>query len=466
QIHKVVWTKNEEGDRIRVVRTHTDQEEGLAVAHNIFETKMNLQLPNSDFAILYRTNAQSRAFEESLRRLNIPYRIYGGMSFYQRKEIKDLLAYFRLVINPDDEEALMRIINYPARGIGKTTLEKLVILSNDNNVSIWKLLENVSSLGSILNSGTKEKISAFLQTMKSFQAMLKKKDAYELAHHIAQTTGILRELRDDKTPEGVSRYENIEELLNAIKDFVENDEVKESPSGQEIPDEKTERTLDFFMQDIALLTDADDKKNNADTDRVSLMTVHAAKGLEFPFVHIVGLEENLFPSAMAIQTRNELEEERRLFYVALTRAKTRAMLSYSLSRYKWGNLQYCEPSRFIEEISPECVELPGAEPARTPKSMQTSWKPSFTAAKPDAPARKPVQPAGKLVKLKTAEKMTAGNSELSGLEPGTVVEHQRFGRGKVISIEGNNESLKATVNFENAGSKQLLLKFAKLTIIG
>ncbi|MDX9750054.1 MAG: UvrD-helicase domain-containing protein, partial [Flavobacteriales bacterium] len=347
RIKKEVWTSNEEGEKLRVHRALSDNEEGAFVAHGIFETRMQHQVPNKDFAILYRTNAQSRSMEEALRKLNIPYRIHGGLSFYQRKEIKDLISYFRLVCNPHDEEALKRVINYPARGIGQTTMDKLLVASAHHKVSIWDLvLQHLGDLG--FHAGTRKAIADFVLMVQGFQAMLPTHPAAALGEEIARRTGILRELFNDKTPEGVSRYENIQELLNGMKEFSAQAE------GTDVP-----RTLSDFLIEVALLTDADNEDPN-DTDRVSLMTVHAAKGLEFPYVYVVGLEEDLFPNLMAVQSRADLEEERRLFYVAITRAEKRCTLSYAMSRYKWGNLTSSEPSRFIDEIDPRYVEMPAA----------------------------------------------------------------------------------------------------------
>ena len=320
QLKKEIWTANDLGDRIQLMRALSDNEEGVIVANSIFETKVNFQWRNKDFAILYRTNAQSRSMEEALRKMNIGYRIFGGLSFYKRKEIKDLIAYFRLVINPNDEEALKRIINVPARGIGKTTIEKMIVTSSEKDKSLWEIIEKPDSNPCSFNGGTLTRINQFVTMIRSFSVKLKSENAFDLASHIATSTGLLRELYQDKSPEGLSRYENIQELLNGIREFVDNGRSI-TPRGDEenFQDEEGIRTLDMFMQDIALLTDADDDDKEND-DKVSLMTIHAAKGLEFPAVYIVGLEENLFPSQMSMETREDLEEERRLFYVAITRA--------------------------------------------------------------------------------------------------------------------------------------------------
>ncbi len=482
QLDKTVWTHNEEGAKIKVMRALTDNEEGALVANSIFTTKMNQQRRDKEFAILYRTNAQSRAMEEALRKLNIPYRIYGGLSFYKRKEIKDLLAYFRLAINPNDEEALKRIINYPMRGIGQTTVEKIILAANEQGKRIWEILENPLLFNNVVGGGTAAKIDSFVTMIRSFNLELKTKSAYELAERIAMTSGILRDLSEDKTPEGVNRTENIQELMNGIREFSES----------EAPDENGEaitrlRTLDEFTQDIALLTDADEKdKENLDT--VSLMTIHSAKGLEFPFVYVVGLEENLFPSQLSLNSRIDLEEERRLFYVALTRAEKQAFLTYSTSRYRWGNLTSCEPSRFLEEIDSQYLEFEGFDrkapkPASDHQYNDMDWenfrRPNSTGnsngysqykAKPAAPKpayTHPVVPKNLVnVNKASSASFTADDAEaIMKLQSGMQVEHEKFGIGKVLNVEGMLPNKKATVFFEGVGQKQLLLKFAKLKII-
>ncbi|MEM6540652.1 MAG: UvrD-helicase domain-containing protein, partial [Bacteroidota bacterium] len=338
QLEKVVWTDNQEGNKIKVHRSTTDAEEGRYVAGSVFENRMQHQLKNKDFAVLYRTNSQSRAIEDALRKRDIPYRIYGGLSFYQRKEIKDVLAYLRLIINPNDEEALVRVINFPSRGIGQTTLEKLTVAANHHERSIFEIIANLQHLDLNINAGTKRKLEDFVTMIKSFQIMNTKANAFVVAEHVAKKTGILLEFKKDGTPEGIARMENIEELLNGIKDFVEGQAELADTNGD----------LTEFLADVALATDLD--KDTGDDDRVALMTIHLAKGLEFPYVYIVGMEEDLFPSAMSMNTRSELEEERRLFYVALTRAEKQAYLTYTLNRYRWGKLIDSEPSRFLEEI--------------------------------------------------------------------------------------------------------------------
>jgi DNA helicase-2/ATP-dependent DNA helicase PcrA len=460
QIFKEIWTENDEGPRLKLMRASTDTEEGNMVANYVFETKMNNQLLNSDFAILYRTNAQSRSMEEALRKLNIPYRIYGGLSFYKRKEVKDLLAYFRLVINPADEEALKRIINYPARGIGSTSMDRIIIAADQMGKSIWEILESIEILELGLNQGIKSKIIGFVNMMKSFMIQQKTRNAYNLAQDIAKASGIMKDLNDDKTPEGISRFENIEELLNGIKDFSENFQTQQTEEGSTI------KTLDTYLQDIALLTDAD-QDDRDDNNKVSLMTIHSAKGLEFPYVFVVGLEENLFPSIMSINSRTDLEEERRLFYVAVTRAEKAAILSYAENRYKWGNMTMSEPSRFISEIDEKYVDFPR-------KSVTTP--PGFNKFKVDdtgfhMPKATTYNPEN-LKKIGDSrhqnnndETANFEGSPVEDIKVGMQVEHQRFGVGKITDVEGNGANRKATVFFAAIGSKQLLLKYAKLRII-
>ena len=467
QIEKKIFTQNSKGGPIKVVKTMSDNEEGHMVAQSIFDIRSNHQAHYQEFAILYRTNAQSRSLEEALRKKNIPYKIYGGLSFYQRKEIKDLLAYFRLTINPQDEEALKRIINYPSRGIGNTTLQKLIITANNNECSIFECLENPLLHSQFrVNAGTLTKLQNFTTLINSFKAQLKK-DIYELAESIAKTSGLLCELHKDKTPEGVSRHENIQELLNAIKDFSEKE--KNSENGG---------TLEHFMQDVALLTDQDGDKKE-DRNKVTLMTIHAAKGLEFPYVYIVGLEENLFPSQISVNSREDLEEERRLFYVALTRAEKFAQISYTTSRFRWGQLIDCEPSRFLKEIDDSYLDWQFQK--RKPSSMPNN-KPSFNYkinankhsftkrsnndGKPKLNVTSKFTPRN-LIKVNTVANKTAygpNNSHL--LQAGMQVEHLKFGKGKILQIEGSAGNKKAIVFFQSVGQKQLLLKFAKLKIIG
>lgn len=459
QIFKKVWTGNEEGGLIRLMRASTDAEEGNLVAQSIFELKMNLQLPNDAFAILYRTNAQSRSFEEALRRLNIPCRVYGGISFYQRKEIKDMLAYFRLAINPRDEEALLRVINVPARGIGKTTIEKLIVAADDSGSSIYEVIANPEGHRLSLPSGTMQKILAFLTMIRSFGAMLKARNAYDLGKHIAASSGLLKELYEDKTPEGVSHYENIEELLNAVKEFTES----ERPPNEETGEIDTSiRTLDEFMQDVSLLTDAD-YKDEKSKDRVLLMTVHAAKGLEFPHVFIVGLEENLFPSIQSLNSRADLEEERRLFYVALTRAQKSVAVSYAQNRYRWGNLTICEPSRFISELPQEKLDHP-KKASVNPGGFFSDDNFSASLHCLQRP-KKITTPDRNLKKVRPTEIPDDFNAaRVEAIVPGIEVIHELFGKGKVVQVDGEGPNKKATVFFQGVGQKQLLLKFARLKL--
>ncbi len=456
QIKKEVWTQNDDGPPIRVIKAASDVEEGSKIADSIFETKMNHQLQNSDFAILYRTNAQSRSIEDALRRMNIPYRIYGGLSFYKRKEIKDLLAYFRLVVNPKDDEAFNRIINYPARGIGKTTLEKLELSALQHNVSLFEVASSPAHYVQGLNAGTLTKIEEFATMIAGFHLQIGQMNAYELGEKIAKRSGLLKELYADETDEGAMRMQNTEELVNALKDFSEKEETL-------FPNEETgeltavglTRTLDLFLQEISLLTDADSDDKD-DNNKVVLMTIHAAKGLEFAYVYVAGMEENLFPSVMAINTRAEIEEERRLFYVAITRAEKCVTLSFSETRYRWGNMTMNEPSRFLDDIDESYLE-------QTTRRVSNKSKPGMPIM-----TKAPVfvkKPLTKIDNGKTNEVDLGPASPPELIQPGAMVEHERFGKGKVISVEGNGPNMKATVFFNGIGQKQLLLKFAKLRLI-
>ena len=470
KLDKIVWTANDFGPKIKVHRSLTDNEEGRFVASTIWEQKMQNQLHNGAFAILYRTNAQSRAMEDALRKRDIPYRIYGGLSFYQRKEVKDVLCYLRLVLNPKDEEALIRVINYPARGIGNTTIEKLTIAANHYKRSLFEVMQNIERIDLKLNSGTKQKLLDFVTMIQSFQAINENQDAFYLAEHVAKKTGLIQELKKDATPEGMAKIQNIEELLNGIKDFTEGQIEVDGARG----------SLAEFMEDVALATDLD--KDTSDEDRVALMTIHLAKGLEFPHVFVVGMEEDLFPSAMSMSTRSELEEERRLFYVALTRAEHQAYLTYSQSRYRWGKLTDSVPSRFIEEIDPQYLEyLTPAESNYRFKPMIDSDifgdvdKSKLRLAKPSngTPPPKTTTPGPKpeinVRKLKpVGSNAGAGTSNLfdNQLAIGNVVMHERFGKGEVLNLEGAGADKKAEIKFEVGGIKKLLLRFAKLDIIG
>lgn len=467
QLEKVVWTANNEGNKIRVHRSITDAEEGRYVAGSIFENKMQHQLQNKDFAVLYRTNSQSRSIEDALRKKDIPYRIYGGLSFYQRKEIKDVLAYLRLIINPNDEEALVRVINFPTRGIGQTTIEKLTVAANHYGRSQFEVMENLDTIDLKMNAGTKRKLNDFVTMIKSFQVMNESASAFTVAEHVAKKTGILLEFKKDGTPEGIARMENIEELLNGIKDFVEGQ--------KELADAKGDLTE--FLEDVALATDLD--KETDDNDRVALMTIHLAKGLEFPYVYIVGMEEDLFPSAMSMNTRSELEEERRLFYVALTRAEKQAYLTYTQNRYRWGKLIDSEPSRFLEEIDEAYVEnlTPLQDSYRYTALLNADlWgepdKSKLRTVKPrngtPPTAHKPTeQQLRKLRKLKPniASPKSADFSEALDLQEGTLVNHTRFGKGKVLKLEGVGQDKKAEIQFERGDVKKLLLRFAKLEVL-
>lgn len=501
QFKKNVFTQNAEGEKIKVIRASTDNEEGQKIVQSIYETKMQERAMNSQFAILYRTNAQSRSFEEALRKLNIAYKIYGGISFYQRKEIKDALAYFRLTINNHDDESLKRIINYPARGIGQTTIDKIMVAAAEHDISMWTVISNMSDFKLGINAGISSKINDFVTAIKSYGLMLPLKDAFELGNHILVNSGIVRELYSDKTVEGVARYENIQELLNGIKDFSETERTPQEDELNEItklslPKDETDmfaqhadsgiRTLDEFMQEITLMTGTDDADDDENKDKVSLMTIHAAKGLEFPYVYIVGLEENLFPSQLSLNSRSDLEEERRLFYVAVTRAEKKATLSYALTRYRFGNILYCEPSRFIDEIESKFIDLPeenvnsefgddtfdvfrkGYDTKKEVK-FEKSGKPTFKKKEPEQkinfqPQKNLISLNSRLAKQATTSKPV--DAELNkSLKIGDVVAHEKFGQGQILDIEGSWPESKATINFIQAGEKKLLLKYAKLNLV-
>ncbi len=457
QFKKDVWTANDEGPKLKLFRALTDNDEGMNVSQEIFNLHRNTQSPYTNMAILYRTNSQSRAMEDSLRKLNIPYRIYGGLSFYQRKEIKDLLGYFRLVMNPKDEDALKRIINYPARGIGKTTLDKLTLYGLEKDINLWDLVSNLGSHPIQLNSGIKSRIQQFVELITSFQNIAQNKNAWELGSQIASSTTILKELYNDKSAEGVSRYENTQELLNSMKDFVDGAE------------EEAPKDLGTFIADLPLLTDQDKDKDEG--EKVTLMTIHASKGLEFPYVFVVGLEENLFPSQLSVNSKQDLEEERRLFYVALTRAEKQCYLSYATSRYRWGSLTYSEPSRFIEEVDNDFIDASGVVEGHKPRMSsglnQRNWnqqRPNYNRKAGTDPL--PQRPGQRLKKVFSEDKQTDFEADdISKLQTGMEVEHGRFGQGKVLQIEGAPGDRKATIFFEGVGQKKLLLKFAKLRIL-
>jgi DNA helicase-2/ATP-dependent DNA helicase PcrA len=465
KLEKVVWTANEEGPKIIVNRSLTDGDEGRYIASTIFDNKMNNQAKNGDFAVLYRTNAQSRSIEDALRKRGLDYRIYGGLSFYQRKEIKDVLSYLRIIINPADEEALKRIINFPGRGIGQTTLDRLIIAANEHNKSIFEILKHIQELPININAGTKTKLQNFTTMIESFKVMSQTANAFDLAEHVCKVSGLIQEFKKDGTPEGISRMENIEELLNGIKDFVEGQQELADSTG----------SIAEFLEDVALATDLDNEEGE-DSDKVALMTIHLAKGLEFPYVYIVGLEEDLFPSAMSMNTRDELEEERRLFYVALTRAEKQAYLTYALSRYRWGKLVDSEPSRFIEEIDEQYLEIVTPKEERRFNPMLSAdifgdvdtntvryKKTAYMKAKPKAAEKFKISTPKNLKKVSETKSTT--NAFDTKLIVGDVVNHQRFGKGIVLNIEGKAADLKAEINFETGGVKKLLLRFAKLEII-
>lgn len=471
RLDKVVFTENEMGELIKVHRSPTDADEGRFVASSIFENKMQHQLANGKFAVLYRTNSQSRAIEDALRKRDIPYRIYGGLSFYQRKEIKDMLAYLRLIINPNDEEALVRIINFPARGIGETTMEKLTLAANHYKKSIFEIMYNMNKLPELhINSTTKQKLTDFVVMILNLQALNQQANVFEVAEQVAKKTGLLQEFKKDGTPEGIAKMENIEEMLNGMKDFVIGQEDVADSTG----------SLAEYLEDVSLATDSD--KEIGDDDRVALMTIHLAKGLEFPYVYIVGMEEDLFPLAKSIQSRDELEEERRLFYVALTRAEKQAYLTYAERRYRFGNLSDTEPSRFIEEIDERYLHyltptLSNPNYRYKPlidrdifgevdKSKLRLQKPiSGTPPSKNAPTGDEQQRLRKLKPVNSIQNASPNRSIYNELEVGTTVYHERFGKGIIKALEGVGNDRKAQVNFESGGLKNILLRFAKLTII-
>ena len=466
KLDKEVWTTNAKGEQIKVMCSISDGEEGRFVAQSIFDYKMNLQLHNNQFAVLYRTNSQSRAIEDALRKKSIPYKIYGGISFYGRKEIKDLLSYLRMIINPNDEEALKRVINYPARGIGATTIDKLTIAANHYKKSIFEVLKHLDKINLKLNSGTKTKLQNFLNMILRLQIDAQKLNAFEITELVVKQTQLVKDLEKEGTPEAISKVENVQELLNGVKDFI-TDKIE---TGEDA-------SLPVFLEEVALATDLDaDKKD--DKPKVSLMSIHQSKGLEYPYVYIVGLEENLFPSAMSMNTRSELEEERRLFYVALTRAEKVAYLTYTKTRYRWGKLIDCEPSRFLEEIDEQYLEY------ITPKKLAPSVnrflnEDIFGDAPKKIRFQKPIQrkklerkqenkvvftPPKNLKKVSHAQPKT--NLFDDKIVVGNIIEHNRFGRGEVLNIEGTGANKKAEIQFGTVGKKKLLLQFAKLKVIG
>ena len=484
RLQKEVWTHNDVGDKIGVHRSMTDGDEGRFVANMIYDTVMNQHRPYDDFAVLYRTNAQSRSIEDALRKKDIPYRIYGGLSFYQRKEIKDVIAYLRLILNPKDEEALKRVINYPGRGIGDTTVSKLVVAADANNLSVFEVLTQLEALSVPVNSGTRTKLQNFATMIQSFQVLNHQYNAFEIAEYVVRHTGLYQEIKKDGTPEGIARLENIEELLNGIKDFVEGQRELADATGN----------LAEFLEDVALITDLDQEKERG--QKVSLMTVHLAKGLEFPVVSIVGMEEDLFPSMLSMNSRAELEEERRLFYVALTRAKEKAYLTYAQSRYRWGKLIDAEPSRFIEEIDEAYLHQMTPKPAERYRTFvdpdvfdthdysqirlrgqsgQSSNERRQGAPKgkkaQNTPKSKGFTPPPNLKKLKSLKPDLGKSSApvdaaaMEQLRLGSRVGHMRFGKGTIVALEGQGPDMKAEIKFDTSGTKKLLLRFAKLSLI-
>jgi DNA helicase-2/ATP-dependent DNA helicase PcrA len=541
QIPKELWTENGDGEKIRLVRTMTDNDEGKFIADTIQEQKLRNHFFNKDFAILYRTNAQSRAFEESLRRMNIPYTIFGGISFYQRKEVKDYIAYLRMIVNPRDEEALKRIINYPVRGIGKTSLDKLILAANEQNISLWEVLTRATEFG--FKAGTLEAIENFVLMIKSFASMLTKGNAYDVAFHVGKQTGLVKELFNDKSTEGVQRYDNVQELLNSIKEWVDDKqnrsqidedgvvmeddteykgvntrdkgqgtgdegvntrdevgdaeraqresaaEIQTEASGEKgmqepIPDRplREDLLLGTYLQQITLLTDSDQKDEHADT--VKMMTIHAAKGLEFSCVFAVGLEEMLFPNAMSINTREELEEERRLFYVVITRAKHKLWISYANTRYKFGQVVQNDPSRFLNELPEIHLDRSYAgggfrnQQATSASERMRGWgssgQPQYGQKTPSAAAKKsperpgylPVTPPAALNKpVVHLPSPDFAPSDTSDLQAGQKVEHQKFGFGEVLKMEGAAHNPIATIKFDLNGEKKIMLNYAKLRIV-
>ena len=456
QIPKDVFSENEHGEKLILKPAYSDKEEAIIVCNDIQRIKRKDQCHYSDFAILYRTNSQSRSFEEQMRKDGIPYRIYGGLSFYQRKEIKDVIAYYRVVSNPNDEEALRRIINYPTRGIGDTTVNKIVETANTYGVSLWTVICQPVLFHLSLAKGTATKIEAFRQLIESWIARVDKEDAYELGHAIIMESGISKEIYGSNNPDDLSRQENLEEFLGGMQDFVE---------GRREEGMEEQVFLSDFLQEVALLTDLDSDDGDAD-DKVVLMTIHSAKGLEFPTVFVVGLEENIFPSPMCTNSMRELEEERRLLYVAITRAEKHCILTCAQNRWRYGKMEYDTPSRFIKDIDSHLLQVeserggiaPAVSVTRRPVSRMQNPRPVATQFMAD--------PKPRLIPVRQESRLPQSSVGDIGLKEGNVIEHQRFGVGKVIKIEGSGENTKATVEFKNAGTKQLLLKFAKYTIIG
>jgi DNA helicase II / ATP-dependent DNA helicase PcrA len=456
QIKKDIWTDNGEGEKIKVTKTISESEEAKMVANTIFANKNRYQMYNKDFAILYRTNSQSRAFEEQLRKLNIPYIIYGGTSFYQRKEIKDLVAYLKLAVNPYEEESMRRIINYPARAIGETTVQRAALYGKENGMKLWDVMQQIHLVPDLQNRA-KVAISEFVTMMQYFIMMQKDKNAYDLAFLIAKDTKLSLELHNDKSVEGVNRYENLQELLNGIKEFTEEDVIEED---QEM---SIDRSLGAFLQNITLLTDQDKTDENA--DNVKMMTIHASKGLEFKDVFVVGMEEGLFPSSMALNDRDGLEEERRLFYVAVTRAEQRVSISFAMSRYKFGQIQYGEQSRFIEDMPHESLEMVGFDKAQIdPLDIDFEDDLRPTSFKSFGPSKLQKTIIANQRKPSKEDVENFIPDDFNKLQAGMNVRHMLFGNGLIKAIEGSGEKKIAVIQFDSEGEKKIMLKFAKLKI--
>ena len=463
RIPKKVYSRKEAGEKIQVFTASTDIEEGFIISNSVFDNALREKNRYSKYAVLYRTNAQSRILEEAFRKRNIPYKVYGGLSFYQRKEIKDLLAYFRLMVNHNDEEALKRIINYPARGIGKTSLDKILKCSVDNNIAPWEVITTPDKYKIGINKGIQKRIISFAEQIDHFTSLLKKKDAYDLAKEVASKTGILKDLHDPESPEIMSKYDNVQELLNGIREFTSGETSEEN----EIPG------LAEYLQNVSLLTDQD-TETKEDKEKVTLMTVHSAKGLEFEYIYVAGLEENLFPSYMSVDDPKDIEEERRLFYVAVTRAEKQVYLCFSATRYRYGKLEDHKLSRFIREIDDEYLDwinininndpvsngFTRHKPTYSQKGYQKSYLRNTSLKKSGVNWA----PAGK-VKLSKSNFNNLKEGDPVNIQPGMAVEHNSFGIGKVISLEGEYPNTKVTVSFSNHGQKKLLLRFAKLKIV-
>ena len=462
QIKKQVYSKNDVGEPITIHRAYSDTEEALIVCNYIQKIRNKEHCEYDDFAILYRTNSQSRSFEESMRKRNIPYRIYGGLSFYQRKEIKDVISYFRIVTNPNDEEAFKRIINYPTRGIGNTTINKIINKAQQLEISLWDAISDMNVVNLELNSGTIKKIVAFRSLIESFQSAFKKEDAYSLGFRIIKESGIKDDIYCDRSPENLSRQENIEEFLSGIQDFV--DSRKEEGREQEI-------FLSDFLQEVSLLTDFDSDKD-ANTPKVTLMTIHSAKGLEFPTVFVVGVEENIFPSPMCLNSMRQIEEERRLFYVAITRAEKHCFITYAESRYRYGKMEFDSKSRFLNDIDPNLVRnvdvesIPKSQKDTRPVFRQSIFASEHKTATLPSENFKPISNTKQTIPQLNKSSNLTSKVESQLVVEGNVIEHERFGIGSVIRVEGTGENMKATVQFRNTGVKQLLLKFARFKVIG